>query len=315
MKNLTEQAHISFPICLFAHLVVFESAIAIISALVMVTSFYVIKLIYSKKRRSRTDLLFATASISDIGVGLFRLPFSGLLVACTCTTFVKCSTSVRYLKFTSNFFPSFSYLITTVIAIDRLLLLTKHNNYKTFVTRGRLKIIIGLAFALSAGYTLLAVYYGKYIFIASISFGVILPLIIVVAYMCILCYVYRRSNAMSHCKVSGKINNKKLARTIMLILVSQSIFILPFISLNLSITISVHSKLYHTLLHWFFLLWNCQFFVNGMIFLINQRENTRKMRMKSEAAVCLKTWFHVMYCFDFNAWSPDFLEAQNESRQ
>ena len=295
MKNLTEQAHISLPICSFAHLVVFESAIAIISALVMVTSFYVIKLIYSKKRRSRTDLLFATASISDIGVGLFRLPFGGLLVACTCTTFVKCSTSVRYLKFTSNFFPSFSYLITTVIAIDRLLLLAKHNNYKTFVTRGRLKIIIGLAFALSAGFTLLAVYYGIYLqrllpfIIASISFSVILPLIIVVAYMCILCYVYRRSNAMSHCKVSGKINNKKLARTIMLILVSQSIFILPYISLNLSTIISVHSKLYYTLLHWFFLLWNCQFFVNGMIFLINQRENTRKMRMKSEAAVCLKT--------------------------
>ena len=295
MKNLTEQAHISLTTWSFAHLVVFESAIAIISALVMVTSFYVIKLIYSKKRRSRTDLLFATASISDIGVGLFRLPFDGLLVACTSTTFVKCSTSVRYLTVTSNFFPSFSYLITTVIAIDRLLLLTKHNNYKTFVTRGRLKIIIGLAFALSAGYTLLAVYCRIYpqrlipFIIASISFSVILPLIIVVAYMCILCYVYRRSNAMSHCKVSGKINNKKLARTIMLILVSQSIFILPYISLNLSITISVHSKLYHTLLDWFFLLWNCQFFVNGMIFLINQRENTRKMRMKSEAAVCLKT--------------------------
>ena len=301
MKNLTEQAHISLPIWSFAHLVVFEFAIAIISALVMVTSFYVIKLIYSKKRRSRTDLLFATASISDIGVGLFRLPFGGLLVACTCTTFVKCSASVRCLIFTLNFFPSFSYLITTVIAIDRLLLLTKHNNYKTFVTRGRLKIIIGLAFALSAGYTLLAVYYGIYLqrllpfIIADISVSVILPLIIVVAYMCILCYVYRRSNAMSHCKVSGKINNKKLTRTIMLILVSQSIFILPYISLHLSIAtkhneyISVNSKLYHTLLHWFFLLWNCQFSVNGMIFLINQRENTRKMKMKSEAAVCLKT--------------------------
>ena len=301
MKNLTKQAHVSLPTWSVPHLVAFEFVIAIISVLVMVTSFWVIKLIYSKKRRSRTDLLFATASISDIGVGLLRLPFGGLLVACSCTTFVKCSTSVRCLIYALNFFPLFSYLVTTVIAIDRLLLLTEHYNYKTFVTRGRLKIILALAIALSAGYTLLAVYYGIYLqrllpfIIVDISATVILPLTIVVAYMSILCYVHRRSNVMSHCKVSGKINNKKLTKTIMLILISQSIFILPYISLHLSIVtkhnnhININSKLYHTLLHWFFLLWNCQFFVNGMLFLINQRENTRKVKVKSEAVFCLKT--------------------------
>ena len=301
MKNLTKQAHVSLPIWSVPHLVAFELTVAIISVLVIATSFWVIKFIYSKERRSRTELLFATASISDIGVGLLRLPLGGLLVACTSTTFVKCSTLLRCLIYACNFFPSFSYIITAVIAIDRLLLITKHYNYKTFVTKGRLKIIVGFFFVLSIGYTFLAVYFGIYLerllpfIIADLSVTLILPLTIVVAYVCTLCYVYRRSNAMSHCKVSGKINNKKLTKTIMLILCSQSIFIFPYIFLQLLMatnllndSINVTSRLYHTLLHWFFLLWNCQFFVNGMIFLVNQREKTRNMKIKSEVVVCLK---------------------------
>ena len=302
MKNLTKQARVSLPIWSVPHLVAFELTTAIISALVIVTSFRVIKFIYLKERRSRTELLFATASVVDIGVGLLRLPLGGLLVACTCTTFVKCSTLLRCLIYACNFFPYFSYLITTVIAIDRLLLLMKHYSYKRFVIRGRLKIIVGLVFSLSAGYTLLGVYYGVYLqrslpfIIVNFSATVILPFIIVVAYMCILCYVYRSSNTMSHCKVNGK---KNLTKTIMLILSSQSMLTLPFAFLTLSIAaksfndfISGNLKLYWTLLHWFFILWSCQFFVNGMVFLINQRkriqpkkDNTRKIKIKSTTAV------------------------------
>ena len=311
MKNLTKQAHISVPIWSVPELVAFEFTMAIISALVIVTSFWVIKSIYSKERKSRSDILFATASISDIGVGLFRLPSAGLLVACTFTKFVKCSTSLNCLIYACKFFPFFSYLITTLIAIDRLLVITKDSSYKLFVTKRRLKFIVGLNVALSAGYTLLVVYYGAYLprlrlllifVIVDLSVTVVLPLIIVVAYMCILCYVYRRSNAMSRCKVSGENTNKKLTKTIMLILSSQIILAFPHAFLNLSFTaklfnnlINVNLKLYLTLFFYFFILWNCQFFLNGMIFLINQRktiqpkkENTRKMQTKSKAAVSLK---------------------------
>ena len=212
MKNLTKQAHVLLPIWSVPHLVAFEFATAIISALVIITSFWVIKSTYSKERRSRTDLLFATASTIDIGVGLLGLPFGGLLAACTVKKFVKCSTSLNCLIFTCNLFPSFSYFITTVIAIDRLLLITKDYNYKTLVKKGRLKIIVGILFVLSVGYTLLLVYYGTYLgrllllfIIVDVIVTVILPFIIVVAYTCILCYVYRRSNVMSYCKVSGKL--------------------------------------------------------------------------------------------------------------
>ena len=307
MKNLTRQVHISAPIWSVPEVVAFEFTMAIISVLVIVTSFCVIKSIYSKGRKSRTDVLFATASISDIGVGLFRLPSVGLLGACTFTKFVKCSTLLNRLIYACKFFHFFSYLITTVIAIDRLLLITKDSSYKTFVTRGRLKFIVGLSVALSAGYTFLGVYYGIYlqrslllfIIVVDLSATVILPLIIVVAYMWILCYVYRRSNAMSHCKISGENTKKNLTKTIMLILSSQIILTFPYAFLFLSITaklfddlINANLKLSLTLLLYLFLLWNCQFFLNGMIFLINQRkriqpgkENTREMKTKSEAPV------------------------------
>ena len=312
MKNLTKEAHNSVPTWSFPELVAFEFTMAIISALVIITSFWVIKTIYSKERKSRSDFLFATVSISDIGVGLFRLPSAGLLGACLFTKFVKCSTLLKCLRYASSFFPCFSYLITTVIAIDRLLVITKDSNYKTFVTRRRLKFIVGLSVALSAGYAFLGVYgeiyhqrsLSLFIIVVGLSANVILPLIIVVAYMWILCYVYRRSNAMSHCKIRGENTKKNLTKTIMLILSSQIILTLPQALLNLSVAaklindlINVNLKLYRTLLHYFALLWNCQFFLNGMIFLINQRkrmqprkENTREMKTKSEAAVCLKSF-------------------------
>ena len=146
MKNLTKQVHVPLPIWSVPHLVVFELTIVIISALVIVTSFWVTKFIYLKERRSKTELLFANASISDIRVGLLRLPLGGFLVACLCTTFVKCSTLMHCLIYTCNCFPSFSYLITVVSAIGRLFFITKHYNYKTFITKGRLKIIVGFFF-------------------------------------------------------------------------------------------------------------------------------------------------------------------------
>ena len=101
MKNLTNQTNVSLPTWSVPHAVVFEVAIVITSALVIITSCLVIKYVYLKERRSRTDLLFAITSISDIGVGLLTIPSSGVDVGCR--TFVKCSDSIFY--FVNAFFP------------------------------------------------------------------------------------------------------------------------------------------------------------------------------------------------------------------
>ena len=286
MKNLTNQTNVSLTKWSVPHAVVFEVAIAITSALVITTSCFVLKHIYLKERRSRADLLFTITSITDIGVGLLTVPFGGVNVACE--TFVKCSASIFYLINAFNFFPLFSYLVTTVIAIDRVLLITKNYKYKTVVTTARLKIIVAFLFVFSIGFVFLFVYHLTYLErhftiyrIVVLSIMVILPLAIVVAYTSILCYVYRRSNAISHCKVSGKNSNKKIVKTIMLILISQIISILPILSLQFLFVLDIFYnfinddlELYHFLSRWFLIVQNCQFFLNGMILFINQRKNT-----------------------------------------
>ena len=299
MKNLTNQTHVSLPIWSVPHAIVFEVATAVISTLVIFTSCWVLKYVYLKESRSRTDLLFTVTSITDIGVGLFWLPLNGVYVACT--TFIESSALIRYLIIASIFFPLFSYLITTVIALDRLLLITKHYKYKTIVTTERLKIIVAFFFVSSIGYSFLTVYYVIYlqrhitIFkIAILSIMVILPLVIVVAYTYILRYVYRRSNAISHWKVSGTNNNKKITKSIMHILISQVISILPVLSMQVLFTLDIFSdfvnanlELLIVLRYWFELIQSCQFFVNGMILLINQRQNTGKININTEEIACL----------------------------
>ena len=302
MNNLTNYTSVSLFIWSVPHVVVFEVAIGITSVLVIITSCWVLKYIYLKERRSRTDLLFAITSITDIGVGVLRVPFGGIYVACK--TFVKCRacTSIPYLMNAFDFFTLFSYLITTVTAIDRLLLITKNCKYKTIVTTERLKIIVSFLFVFSTGFIFLVVYYLTYteryftVFrIVTLSILVILPVTIFVAYTYILCYVFRHSNAISDCKVSGKNNNKRITKSIILILVSQVITILPALSLQVLAVLDIFCdfinddlELYYILSNWFFIIESSQFFVNGIILLINQRNNTRKMEMKTEEVLYLK---------------------------
>ena len=299
MKNTTNQTHILLPSLSVPHAVVLEAAITIISPLIIFTSCWVLKYIYFKKRRSRTDLLFAITSITDIGVGLLRLPLSGVYLACV--AFIQCSALIRYFKFASIFFPLFSYLITTVIAIDRLLLITKHYKYKKIVTIERLKIIVAFFFVSSIGFSFFDVYYVSYLErhftiykIVLLSIMILLPLTIVVAYTYILCYVYRCANDISNCKVSGQNNNKKITESVLFILISQVITTLPILSMQVLHTLGIFNdfinanlELCFILNSWSEIIQSCQFFVNGMILLINQRKNTKKAKIKPEEVICL----------------------------
>ena len=98
-----------------------------------------------------------------------------------------------------------------------------------------------------------------------------------------------------NCKVSGKNNNNKITKLIILILISQVISIFPIVSLQLLAVLDIFCdfinddlELYHFLSHWFFIIEICLFFANGMILMINQRDNTRKIEIKTEEVVCLK---------------------------
>ena len=81
----------------------------------------------------------------------------------------------------------------------------------------------------------------------------------------------------------------------MFILISQVITTLPILSMQVLITLDVFSgfinanlELCDILSRWSELIQSCQFFINGMILLINHRENTTKMKIKTQEVVCLK---------------------------
>ena len=275
MKNLTNstQCQISRSV---PGAVLFIVAAAIISALVITTSGLVLKELYAKVTKSRADVLFITLSASDIGVGVLKIPFGVVFTACQ--SFVKCSSSVLFLSSATYIFPFFSFLVTVVLAIDRLLIIRKSYNYTKFVTIRRLKGIVALCFVFTIGYTFL-VCYGIYIVQLSIVYQlslvylsgmIILPLICIAAYTYVLFYVHRHSSTMSHCKVSGTDNNRRLYKTIMLILVFQFILNIPGSLIIIIYNLGIFP--YCTLLPWLDLLWFNQNYVNGVIFLVNHRK-------------------------------------------
>ena len=99
---------------------------------------------------------------------------------------------------------------------------------------------------------------------------IFLPLICIAAYTYLLFYVYRRANNMSHCKVVGRDNSRRLCKTIMLILVFQFILNIPGSLIIILYNLGIFP--YCTVLPWLDLIWFNQNYVNGVIFLINHRK-------------------------------------------
>ena len=281
MKNLTNGT-----LCTYSgpNALTFEVMIVITSALIITTSSLVMKEIYPKLRNSRVDLLFIILSISDIGVGLLKLPSLGL--HSVCITFFTCSPWMVYLTVAANVFPYFSYTVTTIIAVDRLLVIRFNYKYKKIVTVGRLKIFVAFCFFASIGHTCFHIYGISLIplLIVYACIVAIAPIICIAAYAYLLFYVQRHSSTMSHCKVSGKNNDKRLYKTLLLILVFQLILSFPwtFIAIIYILDYIPRCTLF-LVVTWFQLLLFSHSFVIGMIYLINQRKNVRNM--KAEPAV------------------------------
>ena len=182
-------------------------------------------------------------------------------------------------------------MITRVLAVDRLLFIARHCIYEKLVINGRMKIILAFGSLFSIAYYYVYIYYvihlQRYLFnflVVNLISHLIFPLAVGVAYMWLLCYVCRPSTTMSHSKIIGKSINKELTKTIMLILCSQAIFLLLLIFMQFLFTLDILGDsvnldlhLYYIIPSWFYLLTGCQFFVDKIIFLVNQRRNVRNI--------------------------------------
>ena len=183
MSNIKCQLNKSVPVA-----GLFIVAAAVMSALVITTSGFVSKNLYAKATKSRADVLFITLSVSDIEIGVLKIPFYVLFNACE--SFIKCSVTMYFLSGMTYIFPFFSYIVTLIMAIDGLLIIKKNHDYRDFVTIGRLKGIVTFCLVFTTGYTLLLCY-GRYIVKLAIiyyfvfvylSSAIVLPIICIAAY-------------------------------------------------------------------------------------------------------------------------------------
>ena len=292
MKNHSNVTANLFSGHLTTYLVTFELTVVLGAIAIIASSALVLRHIYRKVRRSRADLLFIVLSISDIGVGSLSqlsLAILGYGVAASC---IECNGTVEvelvYSFVFFLFFPyTFSYVVTTIVALDTLFVVTKQHSYKNFITKRRLMYILVFFFATTIALCLwlvsvmLARVRRARINEAGITytaFNIALSIIIIGAYIFILCFAYSHSQNASHCKSNGNRDFKRLTKTMMFIFVSQVICIFP-----LQIYLASNIPLPPLMIPWLFILRNASSLFNGIILLLGERRKRKnKIRISKE---------------------------------
>lgn len=260
-----------------------------ISFTIIVTSSLVIRHIYRKTtKKSRVDSIFIFLSISDIGVGLFSQTSLGMIPLCS-NSYIDCGYPKVY-SFAVDFFflfPfTFSYIVTTIIAAYKLLVLTKQHNYENFVTKKILKFILAFSVIVSTGFCCWFIHNWHHdaetyllSYIINLAVNIAFPIIFIFAYIYILRFFHRSSRELSHCMINGNKNFKRLSKIILFILISQTFCFGPY-QFMLTV-VYIRTTFLMPLVYRFFMLRNNSSFINGAILLLSEKKKT-KMKIKRE---------------------------------
>ena len=287
MKNYSNVTANPYLVESITHVVIFEVAVVLGAIVIIVSSGLVLRHIYGKVRRSRADLLLIVLSISDIGVGSLSQTSLGLYAIWLHIKF-NVTREFRYAAAFLLYFPYiFSYVVTTIVALDTLFVVTKQHSYTNFITKRRLMYILAFFFATTIGLCNWLIYTAQHTragfhepYTIYIAFNIALSIIIIGAYILILCFAYSHSRAASHCKNNGSSDFKRLTKTIMFIFAFQVICNLPFqIGEVCNILLP---------LPWLLILRNTSSLFNGIILLLSERKKKKIKVRVSEETNCLK---------------------------
>ena len=268
--------------------IVFEIFTVLISLLIVSSSSLVIyRIIKAQTKKAKYDFAFIILSISDIGVGLFSVPLTGIY-----WYYGRTSQNMPYVArigqtFFSYFPFSFSCLFTTVIAIDRLIVIRLSAKYKNLFTPKRLKVIAIILFLISAiisstftirtysiesrrYITIWVSYILDYFLMIT---GTFCTVVVILTHLYVLYFALRRSDLkILRNSYSRNYNWRRLTNTVICICISQLICVIPYLLFRIVVlTSSIPLKLIVDITPWLGILAYSQCFCNALIILKNKK--------------------------------------------
>ena len=189
--------------------------------------------LFKKRHKTRADKMFIILSCSDIGVGLINVPMMSLPLfikdfhaLCQLSPILKFFTYVPY---------GFSWFMIIIIALDRVLVVTKGYNYKKYVTIKHLYYLATFCLlsviAMSLIFSLKSEFMGRNPFVIG-CIGISLEsswiIITSVTYMYLFYFVRSRSRVTANRRHSGNKFDKKLMMTITYTYICLILFTLPY---------------------------------------------------------------------------------------
>ena len=187
-----------------------------------------------------------------------------------------------------TYFPfSFSCLFTTVIAIDRLIVIRLSPRYKNLFTPKRLKVIAIILFLISAiisstftiradsmqsrRYITIWVSYILHFFV--ILTGTLCAVVVILTHLYVLYFALRRSDLkILRNNYSRNYNWRRLANTITRICISQSICVIPYLLFQIVVLNNrIPLELMLDINPWLGILAYSQCFCNALIILKNKK--------------------------------------------
>ena len=254
--------------------IIYVTCFIMIFSGIISTNSWLIHKIRSLKNRTRTDLLFIVLSIFDLAVGIIALPNMCLKIL----SFEKILTwamPCREFIFLLYFPTSISWVLITVIALDRCFFVLFDKSYTILITRKRLCGIVILLIVCGLATVLPVVLSNNIdaIQILAAIFQISCVLLISCSYLVIACYFYYQNRQVKR-NVFQNRWRKNPMRIIIYVVICQMICVLP---LAVMLIILVKSRLNY----WALILAYSNSAFNSLIYM---RSSCFKERVKTAAA-------------------------------
>ena len=246
----------------------------IFTALAIITSnALLLHRLLEKQRKTRADKIFTILSCSDIGVGLFSIPVISLeLFSCAAHVFGAIFPFYLLWNFAACFPFIFSWTLIIIIALDRVLIITKAQIYKKYIT---MKLLYWVIMELQRnGHNSYMTFY------IVLLFELCFIVVTVIAYAYLFHFVRSKSRVVENKRHGRTDFNKKLMMTITYTYICLLFFTLPhFAGIAIYFFVQIRDqKILINLIYWIIILPYSNSYANAFIILYRSHGNHKVAR-------------------------------------